>query len=285
MTAAGPPVRRLGAVALCTAVLWISTLWTPGAAQASPCTGGSGVTVVVDFGPYGGIQTGCAPDPTNGLSALSQAGFSTAMVTGQPGFVCRINGTPPVEDDPCVRTPPATAYWAYWQAPPGASAWTYGSQGAANTRPVDGATEGWAFGETARPGIPPPVNRVPPPPPPPRPTSSTPPRPPPPPTSSPSRPSAPPPPPVTTGPSTAQPAGSSVPPTATSSAAPATTPPGSTSPSTTASSTTTAEPTETRADPPATATDDAGPPWDAVAVGLVAAALSAGAYWQIRTRP
>ncbi|MBA2417203.1 MAG: hypothetical protein H0V64_15225, partial [Geodermatophilaceae bacterium] len=152
-------------VLLCTALFTASTLWAPGPAQAAACTGGSGVTVVVDFGRYGGVQTGCAGDPTNGLSALSQAGFSVALVTGQ-AFVCRIDGVPPAEDDACVRTPPETAYWSYWQAPPGGGSWTYGGQGAGNSQPVDGATEGWAFGPGAPPGIAPPVNTAPPPPPP-----------------------------------------------------------------------------------------------------------------------
>ncbi|MBA2388794.1 MAG: hypothetical protein H0V67_00950, partial [Geodermatophilaceae bacterium] len=142
-------------VLLCTALFTASTLWAPVPAEAAACTGGAGVTVVVDFAQFGGVEVECAGDPTNGLSALSQAGFAVALVTGQ-AFVCRIDGVP--ASDPCVRTPPETAYWSYWQAPPGASSWTYGGQGAGSTQPADGATEGWAFGAGTPPGAAPPVN-------------------------------------------------------------------------------------------------------------------------------
>jgi len=50
-----------------------------------------------------------------------------------------------------VATPAEAAayrYWTYWQAPVGATAWTFATQGPGTSVPVDGAVEGWAFGIT-----------------------------------------------------------------------------------------------------------------------------------------
>ncbi|MGI8691839.1 MAG: hypothetical protein ACR2JK_02920 [Geodermatophilaceae bacterium] len=289
MTTANSTLGRRRSLLLAAGLIAMSTLWAPVPAHAGACSGGSGVTVVVDFGRYGGIQTGCASDPTNGLSALSQAGFSSVHVTSQPGFVCRIDGLPPAEDDACVRTPPATAYWSYWQASPGSTSWTYSSQSAASTQPQDGGTEGWAFGGTTQPGVAPPVNTTAPPPPPP---------PPPPPEATSSRPA---PAPLPAGTPTRS--GDSAPPASTTaggsvpsdvpdgSAVP--TPPGTTSGHPTAG----AESSESSGGPStgsveaaagitaaATDTDVGGAPWGAVIAVVVSAALGAGAYWQIRQR-
>jgi len=300
---ANSPGRRTRTVLLCTALLGASGLWAPGIAQAAACSGGDGVTVVVDYGPYGGIETSCAPDPTNGLSALSQAGFSVVQVTSQPGFVCRIDGTPPAEDDACVRTPPATAYWSYWQAPQGSTDWTYSGSGPAGSQPAGGATEGWSFGGTEAPGISPPVNTAAPAPPPP----------PPPPTTTSRRP-----PPAGSGPPTSTTAGA---PTAPGSDTAASSPGGPTSPGGSASGTpapgtplpgTPLPGTPSPGAPssaPTSAADSAGSvtsggsgeavgsdavrepfepgggaPWGVLAASVVLVALGGGAYWQIRRR-
>lgn len=50
-----------------------------------------------------------------------------------------------------VATPADAAayrYWTYWQAPVGAAAWTFATQGPGTAVPDDGAVEGWAFGIT-----------------------------------------------------------------------------------------------------------------------------------------
>lgn len=39
----------------------------------------------------------------------------------------------------------AYRYWTYWQAPAGATAWTFGMQGPGTSVPADGAVEGWSF--------------------------------------------------------------------------------------------------------------------------------------------
>jgi hypothetical protein len=130
----------------------------PAPALAAPCSGTSGVTVVVDFTALGGgVTVACAlGDPNTGIAALQGGGFS---VTGTKrwglAFVCRINGLPAPAAEPCVNTPPATAYWSYWHAPAGGS-WTFSTVGATGYNPAPGTVEGWAFGAGTAPAIPPP---------------------------------------------------------------------------------------------------------------------------------
>ena len=126
-------------------------------ASAAACGGTSGVTVVVDFTAFGrGVVTACAAgDPSSGLDALAKAGFSWTGVQQQPGFVCRIDGLPDAQQEACVRTPPADAYWAYFHAEDGE--WEYAAQGAGSHDPEPGDTEGWAFGKEAKPSTPPPA--------------------------------------------------------------------------------------------------------------------------------
>lgn len=39
----------------------------------------------------------------------------------------------------------AYRYWTYWQAPVGAAAWAFSTQGPGTSVPADGAVEGWSF--------------------------------------------------------------------------------------------------------------------------------------------
>jgi hypothetical protein len=155
--------RRAGAGAAVAGVVAAVTLAGPApAAEAAACSGTSGVTVVVDFGPLGGVRVSCAPgDPASGLAALSAAGFGYSFVPRQPGLVCQINGLP----DPCNGAP-TTAYWSYWHAARGGS-WTYSAAGAGSVNPRPGTVQGWAFGAGGRPGVAPPAPAAAPPPPPP----------------------------------------------------------------------------------------------------------------------
>ena len=134
------------------------------AAASGACQDKTGVTVVVDFGRLaGGVQVACAPGPVaSGLDALERAGFGWTPVASQPSFVCRINDEP--ADDPCQVTPPADMYWGYWHAESGGT-WTYSARGAGSSEPQPGSVEGWAFGDSAKPGVPPPGPYDPPPPP------------------------------------------------------------------------------------------------------------------------
>lgn len=120
------------------------------------CTPGdpNSVTVVVDFsGVSGGIDIRCAAVSTgaSGAQALSAAGFSIAgTVHDGPAFVCRIDGEP--ASDPCVDTPPTSAYWSYHQAASGGG-WSYASSGFASSRVKPGGFEGWSYGSGGSPGV------------------------------------------------------------------------------------------------------------------------------------
>ena len=71
-----------------------------------------------------------------------------------PGsVVCRINGYP--ESDPCVRMPPADAYWAFFHAKRGGS-WTYSSTGVTSYDPAPGTVVGFRFGSGQQPRTAPP---------------------------------------------------------------------------------------------------------------------------------
>ncbi|GAB3158831.1 hypothetical protein GCM10027290_62720 [Micromonospora sonneratiae] len=154
-----PTVRRRLATLLAAALIAFGLVTAdpaPPAAQAAACTGTTGVTVVVDFTALGGgVQVGCAlGDPATGLAALQGAGFAvTGTARWGLAFVCRINGLPTSATEPCVNTPPATAYWSYWHAPSG-GAWSYSTSGASSYDPAPGSVEGWSFGAGAAPGVP-----------------------------------------------------------------------------------------------------------------------------------
>lgn len=142
------------------------------AGTAGYCPDASGVTVVVDFRDLGGgVVIRCAPgDQSTGLGAMKNAGFAVVgTIHDGPGFICRIDGKPTVAAEPCVKTPPITAYWSYWHAPDGGS-WTYSQLGAANRKPPSGSFEGWSFskgqtseGAVPRPGVAPKRPAAPPP--------------------------------------------------------------------------------------------------------------------------
>jgi hypothetical protein len=145
-------VRPRLAAALVILALAAPALRAPAAGAATPC---AGVTVVVDFGPWGGnIEKGCANSPSTGLDALNQAGFRTTP-TRQFGaaYVCRIDDLPGPADQACIVTPPANAYWAYYWARPGDASWHYADTGATGRTPPAGTIDAWAFGNNARPRI------------------------------------------------------------------------------------------------------------------------------------
>lgn len=136
-------------------------------ASAEPITDCSttvGVIVVVDFSPWGGnVERGCAADPsgTTGYEAMNSVGFTTSGDEHDgPGFVCRITdpatgvADPTPSQDPCVDTPPASAYWSYWWADNGQTSWTFSQQGAMDDEPQPGSTQAWVFGA----GTPPPFS-------------------------------------------------------------------------------------------------------------------------------
>jgi len=160
-------MRRAVALALIAAGLaWPVAIGPARAATAydGACTDDAGVTIVVDFQDLGGgVSVRCAPgEPASGLDALDRAGITWTGTLRFPGFVCRIAGQPGPESDPCVNTPPATAYWGYWVAERGGT-WCYSTAGAANRKPPPGTVEGWSFAKN-RTGNPPAPGYGPPPP-------------------------------------------------------------------------------------------------------------------------
>jgi hypothetical protein len=151
-------VRRLSYGVLAAVVLLVGTavVGVPAASASTSgyCPTGKGVTVVADFTALGGgVEIRCdtgATSSTSGLSALHDAGFSTAGDgTDGTAFVCRINNQPTAKQDPCVHTPPASAYWSYWYAKDGGR-WTYSSSGATSRRVIVGGFEGWRFGDGSK---------------------------------------------------------------------------------------------------------------------------------------
>ena len=136
--------RHLARLAAAAALVIPAGLVGAAPGQAAPCVGTSGVTVIVQWGDS--LDVRCAPgDPTTGADALAKAGFGIVQVRTQPGFVCRISGNP--SSDPCINTPPASAYWSYWHANPGQS-WIYSNWGAyaPQSDPAPGSYQAWRFG-------------------------------------------------------------------------------------------------------------------------------------------
>lgn len=152
-------LRLLGAGLLLAAAVVASGPAVPArAAPVSQCSTTRGTIVAVDFGHWSGpIIRGCGvqrdggpePDP---YALLAGGGFAITYVNGEP-FVCRIGnaafagGTayPTPAEDHCVVTPPASAYWAYWTAAPGATTWHYATM---TDKPVPGGVALWTFGAT-----------------------------------------------------------------------------------------------------------------------------------------
>ena len=125
-------------------------------ARPSACRSARAAMVAVDFGHWGGpVVVGCGVSPDNGYALLHEGGFSTAgTVHDGPGFVCRLGnaafrkGTqfPTTREDPCVVTPPDSAYWSYWTADKNGKTWSYDRLGAMSDVPIAGGIEFWEFG-------------------------------------------------------------------------------------------------------------------------------------------
>lgn len=124
----------------------------------SQCTTSSGAVLAVDFSRWGGpVYRSCGTTPTTGYELLNQGGWATTG-TGHdgPAFICRIGYSgyqggkqfPTPDQDDCVLTPPASAYWSYWHANPGQNTWEYSRLGAMLYKPRPGSVDLWIFGGT-----------------------------------------------------------------------------------------------------------------------------------------
>ncbi|MFD9611219.1 hypothetical protein ACFWWS_17850 [Streptomyces sp. NPDC059083] len=134
---------------------------TPAGAAPQPmgqCTTSSGAVLAVDFSHWGGpIYRSCGTTPTTGYELLNQGGWRTTG-TGHdgPAFICRIGYSghqggkqyPTPQQDDCVLTPPASAYWSYWHADAGQNTWQYSQLGAMLYKPRPGSVDLWIFGGT-----------------------------------------------------------------------------------------------------------------------------------------
>lgn len=152
-------VRAAAALLLSAAALTANA--SSAAADPQPmgrCTTTSGAVLAVDFSHWGGpVYRSCGTTPTTGYELLNQGGWRTTG-TGHdgPAFICRIGysghqgGTqyPTPQQDDCVLTPPASAYWSYWHADPGADSWEYSQLGAMLYKPKPGSVDLWIFGGT-----------------------------------------------------------------------------------------------------------------------------------------
>jgi hypothetical protein len=149
-----PAARRLvSLVAVVVLLASVSTLTTGciltvGTNPISSCTSTQGVIVAVDFSHFDkSSERGCDPTTTTGYAALQAAGFVTSgdQEDGD-AFICRIDDLPTPSEDPCIDTPPASAYWSYWHANSGQNTWTFSTLGAMNYHPKPGSVDAWAFG-------------------------------------------------------------------------------------------------------------------------------------------
>ncbi|MBB1484318.1 hypothetical protein H5392_10660 [Tessaracoccus sp. MC1865] len=154
------PAALLASLFLAVAGSWVASPSASAAVTDGHCTTDTGVTLVVDHQELGGGRIiKCVedvPGGTSGLGLLKLAGLSAeGTLHDGPGFVCRINGRPslnesiPVDGSPdyrerCVDTPPKTAFWSYWHAPNNGS-WTFSQMGGGNREVIPGGYEGWSF--------------------------------------------------------------------------------------------------------------------------------------------
>lgn len=149
--------RVLGALglALATALVVPALPVTPApTASAAGCAGAGGVTVVVDYNQLGGSTLqACVADGGGRIArgVFSSAGVSQSDVARTPGFVCRVNGKPNQSQDPCVNTPPATAYWSLWWTDGNGGPWVYSSLGVNSLKVPDGGYLAWSWqGQAAK---------------------------------------------------------------------------------------------------------------------------------------
>ncbi|WP_030759734.1 MULTISPECIES: hypothetical protein [unclassified Streptomyces] len=156
-------LRALGHAAAALGLTVAAFAATAAPAQAAPqpmgrCTTSSGVVLAVDFSRWGGpVYRSCGTTPTTGYELLNQGGWATTG-TGHdgPAFICRIGYSghqggkqfPTPQQDDCVLTPPASAYWSYWHADPGRNTWEYSQLGAMLYKPKPGSVDLWIFGGT-----------------------------------------------------------------------------------------------------------------------------------------
>jgi hypothetical protein len=145
-------LTRVAAAALLAAAAYAGVPAAP--AAAAGCTSAHGVTVVVDFHELGGgVQSTCVLDGGDDYAAdlFPTAGFPLVYVQRQPDFVCRVAGLPTQDQDPCIYTPPADAYWSLWWTDEDGGGWTYSALNAGGLRIPDGGYLAFSWSTGSRP--------------------------------------------------------------------------------------------------------------------------------------
>jgi hypothetical protein len=135
------------------AVALAAATGTAGVATAGAGSGAAGATaattkgticvaLVVDDRAFGGgVYTDCAkvPKGSTGVDVLDAAGHTVGFRSD--GLICTIDGLPKggcgAVDD--------SHYWAYFHRAPGATSWTYSTEGPSTYRPVNNSAEGWVY--------------------------------------------------------------------------------------------------------------------------------------------
>ena len=152
----GTALRRVGRLAAATLAVAAAGVVVPSSAQASTCSTASGVSVVVDFHQLGGgVQTFCDAGGAGKYAdqQFTDAGHTLTYVQNE-AFVCRVDGVP--ASDPCVRTPPADAYWSLWWSDGKSGTWSFASSGVASLKvPAGGYVAlSWQKGNAqVKPGV------------------------------------------------------------------------------------------------------------------------------------
>jgi hypothetical protein len=87
------------------------------------------------------VSTSCAkvPKGATGIDVLEAAGHRVGF--RNDGLLCTIDGLP---KSGCSDVSD-THYWAYFHRAPGATKWTYSSEGASTYQPVNRSTDGWVY--------------------------------------------------------------------------------------------------------------------------------------------
>jgi hypothetical protein len=126
--------------------------------HSGQCESENGVSLVVDFGPSSKRDplAKCVIDfAGNGWQVFAAAQVEVSGTDEFPtGFVCRVDGWPSKDSQPCTSTPtPAQGTWAYFVASEDTfGEWQFSGQGASMHKPACGSVEGWRFVEPGEVG-------------------------------------------------------------------------------------------------------------------------------------
>lgn len=142
----------MAAIVAMAAILGALLIFTAPSAHAKQtvtngkCSDNTGLNVVVDFQDLGGgVKIRCVENWSSGtaLAAIDAALDIQGTQRWGKAFICRIDGKPGPADEPCIDTPPASAYWSYWVADSGS--WRYSQKGVGNMTANPGEWHGLSF--------------------------------------------------------------------------------------------------------------------------------------------